>query len=383
MHLLILHQAWEFGGAERTTANLLTHRDRAKIQRVTLAGPTNVEAMMPAEIDAFVDLGGVIPHGWFPQQAEAVERDIDSAVELLERVRPDVVLGMMHYSGMLMALAGARCRPRIPTVASFRGPISQHIRRYEPGLARKLLIYRYLIQGSRQATRILVPSQGTADDSRRHFLAPRKRINVIPNGIDYDAVRDRSAFSPPTLDLGSPDELVIMVAARLSAEKDIAVLIRAFAAVRQTSPSRLVIVGDGHARADLEHLTAVLGLQSRVTFTGYQTPIYPFLWRADIYVHTCEFEGFGYAMLEAMACEAAVVATDCPTGPRELLDGGRYGVLVRPGRADDLARALNALVSAPEKRAHFVEQGVKRAQAYPVAAMVRGFEELFASIVRH
>ncbi|MEA1051514.1 hypothetical protein U5801_17120, partial [Lamprobacter modestohalophilus] len=76
MHLLILHQAWEFGGAERTTANLLTHRDRAKIQRVTLAGPTNVEAMMPAAIDALGALGGGIPHGWLPQQAEAGERDI-------------------------------------------------------------------------------------------------------------------------------------------------------------------------------------------------------------------------------------------------------------------------------------------------------------------
>ena len=380
MHLLILHQAWEFGGAERTTANLLTHRDRGKIQRITLAGPATVAAMMPAEIDDFVDLGRIIPHGWFPQQAEAVDRDIDLAVELLERMRPDVTLGMMHYSGMLMALAGARCRPSIPVVASFRGPISEHIRRYEPGLARKLLIYRYLIQGSRKATCILVPSQGTAEDSCRHFLAPRKRITVIPNGIDFDAVRARPSFSPPTVDLGGPDELVIMVAARLSAEKDIAVLIRAFAGVRQTVPSRLVIVGDGHARADLEQLTASLGLQSRVTFTGYQTPIYPFLWRADIYVHTCEFEGFGYAMLEAMACEAAVVATDCPTGPRELLDGGRYGMLVRPGRADELARALNVLVRSPEMRADLVARGVQRAQSYPVERMVRQFEDLFTSI---
>jgi glycosyltransferase involved in cell wall biosynthesis len=205
---------------------------------------------------------------------------------------------------------------------------------------------------------------------------------VIPNGIDFKAVRDCSALPPLPSELGldDPDELIVMVAARLSAEKDIAQLIRAFALVKPALHCRLLVVGEGHARPELERLAAELGLRSRVTFAGYQAPIYPFLWRADIYVHTCEFEGFGYAMLEAMACEAAVIATDCPTGPRELLERGRYGLLVPPGRADALAHAIDALLRSPEQRARLVELGLQRARAYPVDAMVRRFEELFVDL---
>jgi glycosyltransferase involved in cell wall biosynthesis len=104
----------------------------------------------------------------------------------------------------------------------------------------------------------------------------------------------------------------------------------------------LVIIGDGKAGPALKGLAEELNIAPRVRFLGARSDPYPYMARADALVISSKFEGFGGVIVEALALGIPVVATDCKSGPAEILDGGRYGTLVPVGNADRLAQAIRA-----------------------------------------
>lgn len=387
MRLLILHQAGAFGGAERTTANLIEHLDRGLVSHLALAAPTSLRAFMPAAIDQFIATDGLIQCGWFESPRQLM-RDAREAAAILRQARPDVVLGMMHYSAALIALAcrldpsrdrsRSGRRPRI--VGSFRGPATEYISRYEHGWRRRLFLRLAITGAARLSDRLIVPSRGTADDARRHFLAPASRLRVVPNGIDSAAVTSAAAAPTPELAHLPPDLPLLCVAARLSIEKDLDILIQALGMVQAAAPCALAIVGDGPQRDALQQQVSALGLSDRVVFVGQRDNVFPYIRRADIYVHTCQFEGFGYTMLEALACGTPVIATDCPSGPREVLADGRYGQLVQPGNATALAEAISALLADAPRRQHLATAGHARAAELSVRHMVDAYQAVFAEL---
>lgn len=378
MHLLILHLATVFGGAERTTSNLLNHLDRGAVQRLTLAAPAALREFIPPSYDAFIDTSSAIRRGWFTHARE-LWHEARATADLLASVqpKPDIVLGMMHYPAALAVLGARLGRLQVKTIASFRGPAYEYLRRYERGRKRRSFLTLAIGATARLADGVIVPSQGTADELRRRFWGPKDRIQVIPNGIDLEEAR-RLAAEPAKglegLPLGWPR---LCTTARLSPEKDLGLLLAAFRRLQTMRPAVLVLVGDGPERPALEGLVAEWGIQDRVRFVGERANVYPYLAQADLYVHTCQFEGFGYTMLEALACGTPVVATDCPYGPREVLGGGRYGVLVPPEDAESLARALDLILADPERRHRLAELGRVRAEELSVKRMAHGYEQMF------
>ncbi|ESQ13833.1 MAG TPA: glycosyltransferase [Chromatiaceae bacterium] len=380
MHLLILHQASVFGGAERTTRNLLEMLDRSVVQRISFAAPDALRDLMPVAYDDYVNTANLIRHGYFVSP-ESLEQDIEATARLLGEAGADVALGMMHYSAALVVKATANAGLSTKTIASFRGPTSEYLSRYEQGTERIAFLRHTIADTSRLADRILVPSQGTADDTCTHFGAPRDRTIVIPNGIDAAAVR--SASLSPATGLESLDSALplLCVAARLSVEKELELLIHAMRLVQRTRACTLVVVGDGPERANLEQQVAESGLTDHVVFVGHRQNVYPYIHKADLYVHTCQFEGFGYAMLEAMACGTPVVATDCPHGPRDVLADGACGVLVPPADPNALATAIVQLLADDERRVELTEAGKQRADELSVERMVSSYQAVLSALV--
>jgi glycosyltransferase involved in cell wall biosynthesis len=137
---------------------------------------------------------------------------------------------------------------------------------------------------------------------------------------------------------------VILGAGRLQRQKDFPTLLRAFARLRQRRPCRLLILGEGSGRAELEQLIAALGIGADVDLPGFQPAPYPFMRAASLFVLSSAWEGSPNVLTEAMALGTPVVATDCPSGPAEILAGGRFGALVPVGDdvalADAMARTL-------------------------------------------
>lgn len=140
---------------------------------------------------------------------------------------------------------------------------------------------------------------------------------------------------------------VILAAVRLSAEKDYPTLLRAFALMKGRQDAKLIILGEGDERENLEKLAKALGIDSDVRLLGYVANPYPYMASATVFVLSSIYEGFGNVLVEAMACGTPVVSTDCPYGPGEILEGGAYGALVPVGDASALADAMLQTIRRP------------------------------------
>lgn len=194
---------------------------------------------------------------------------------------------------------------------------------------------------------IVAVSNGVADDTARIARLPRERIAVIRNPVITPDLALQAAEPCPHPWL-TPGQLPVIIGiGRLQRQKDFPTLIRAFAQVRATRDCRLLILGEGGARTKLESLIAELGLTDRVALPGFQANPYAWLAQARLFVLSSAWEGSPNALTEALALGIPVVATDCPSGPAEILDGGRVGPLVPVGDVTALATAMQQMLAQP------------------------------------
>ena len=208
-----------------------------------------------------------------------------------------------------------------------------------------------------------------ADAMREEFgERVRQPIVVIPNPVDIDDVRARSAG-------GSPREhaLELCAVGRLAAEKGYDILLRALAvaAPRLGTDWHLRIIGKGPRLAELLELRDALGLRERVTMLGWIDNPYPTMAAADVFVHPARFEPFGIVYIEALALGLPIVATACPGGPVEVLDHGKFGRLVPTDDPGALADAIVEVADDRELRRELAERGPDRAGSYSPASVAR------------
>jgi glycosyltransferase involved in cell wall biosynthesis len=214
--------------------------------------------------------------------------------------------------------------------------------RYLPALTRRYYPW---------ADGIVAVSRGAADDLAVTAGLPPDRIRVVHNPIVTSQLRSMAAepLDHPWFERGEPP--VVLAVGRFSPQKDFPTLIRAFARVRDERHARLLILGDGPERARLEALVAELDLGAAVALPGWVTNPYPYMTRAAAFVLSSRWEGLPSVLIEALYCGVPVIATDCPSGPVEILEGGKHGLLVPVGDVDALAtgiaQALDGTVPLP------------------------------------
>ncbi|GAP96517.1 glycosyltransferase [Leptolyngbya sp. NIES-2104] len=198
---------------------------------------------------------------------------------------------------------------------------------------------------------IVAASIGTAEDVAGLTRLPVDRIQVIYNPVVTQEVFQKSEISidHPWFNSGEPP--VILGIGRLVSQKDFPTLITAFAKVRENRPARLMILGEGDDRAALEALIQKFGLESDVALPGFTENPYAYLSKASLFALSSRFEGFGNVVAEALACGAPVVSTDCPSGPAEILDHGKYGRLIPVADPATMAIAILEMLDSPVDRA--------------------------------
>lgn len=220
-----------------------------------------------------------------------------------------------------------------------------------------------------RAAGVIVPSRGAADDLARESGLDRDSIAVLPNPIVSPALHELARAPSPHDWLADSAIPVVLGVGSLTPRKDYSTLVCAFAELRSSRPCRLVILGEGRERAHLQALAAELGVDADVLLPGFSTNPYAWMARASLFAHSSRWEGLGIVLVEALALGVPVVATDCPSGPAEVLDGGRHGRLVPVGDAKAMATAFTAtldeMVNTEGLRAAAEPYGIdKAAQAY-------------------
>lgn len=190
-------------------------------------------------------------------------------------------------------------------------------------------------------------SDGVREDAARLTGLPAARLSVVRNPVITPRLAQLACLPPEPPLPADPGQPLIVAAGRLTVQKDFTTLLHAFALLRRMRPARLAILGEGRERAALSALATALGVADAVLLPGFLPNPWAWMARAQLFALSSRWEGSPNVLTEAMALGVPVVATDCPSGPRELLAGGLHGPLVPVGDAAALAAAMHATLDHP------------------------------------
>ncbi|MBK1649470.1 glycosyl transferase [Rhabdochromatium marinum] len=273
---------------------------------------------------------------------------IPALARYLRRERPAALLVAKDRAGRSAVLARALAGVQTPIALR----LGTHLSTAMAGRSapERWLRYRLIRWLYPHIETIIAVSNGVAEDVQAVAQVPAERIHVVRNPVITPTLESRAqqpCTHPWLHSTTAAQPPVILGIGRLQRQKDFPTLIRALARLRQQRPCRLVILGEGGGRADLESLIRALGLGEAVDLPGFVANPYPFIARANLLALSSAWEGSPNVLTEALALGTPVVATDCPSGPAEILQQGRFGPLVPVGDDAALARALAATLDAP------------------------------------
>ena len=256
----------------------------------------------------------------------------------LSRSRPDALIATMWPLTPLAVLArilsGHRCRLMLAEHNMLSIQYEKH------GWLHRLILRLTMALGYRGADAVLGVSEGVVDDMARLAALPARRLHVVHNPIAQPAMSDAVTLEKADKLWGVPRGDRILAVGRFKAQKNYPLLLRAFAKLPSIRDARLMLLGTGEEEAELRALAGTLGAADRVIFAGFQPDPAPFYRTADLFVLSSDHEGLPTVIIEALACGLPVVSTDCPAGPAEILERGKYGALVPMRDESALAEAM-------------------------------------------
>lgn len=217
-------------------------------------------------------------------------------------------------------------------------------------------------------------------EGRALFPMMAGRIAMLYPGMDHDAIRRRAAQAVADLPAGP---YIVSVTRLEETQKDVSTLIRAYALLvqRHRVAETLLLVGQGRHQGELEQLAQELGVRGRITFHGFTPNPLPFMQQARLMVLSSKFEGLPTVLIEGLILGKVLVSTDCPTGPREILDGGRAGLLTPVGDAPALAAAMLRGLQDQDLRDRLSDAALEHAAVFSVDAFRHAFRQLLQELV--
>ncbi len=355
------------GGAERILLNKLRHLDRERVEPV-------VVFLAPGSFQELVDELGMrsylVESGRFRDLGRAL-RCIRRLAAILRKEQPDLILNWMNRSHLYGSIAAWRA-----------------------GMADRQMWWQHRLAGdvwlSRLATLLPARAVGTSSHgmaAKQLKLWPRRRSVMVHPGIDEPALRPPEELATLRAGHRLPDGPILLgIAGRLVRWKGYDLFAQALGELRGRGHDvHGLIVGGPHIEDlayedELRQLVAELGLEDVVTFTGHVDDPSPLVQLMDVFVSASEDEPFGMAIIEAMAVGTAVVALE-GTGPREIVEHDRSGVLVPTRDPVALADAIEPLLDDPALRERLADGGRERYRDYFTAArMGADFQAVLESV---
>lgn len=326
--LAVCIPSFRLGGAERVAVNLIAglHERGIPVEAVVAHADGPLACSVPSDVPV-IDLN-----------VARLRSAILPLASYFRDVRPRAVISHVHHLNAAVVCARTLSRPSIPLVLVEHNTLEEKLgsAQVRPGL-RRLLRWAY----TRRHVSVVGVSHGVADSLARALSIPRRAIEVIANPVvdrEFHTRAEQHAGHPWCTDGTVP---LIVSVGRMVPHKDFAVLLSAFAMLRERRTARLLILGDGPCRDELLTMRSTLPCAADVDLPGAVDNPLPYFRSAHLVALASRFEGLPTVLIEALACGCPCVATDCRSGPREILADGRYGLLTPVGDAGALAAALD------------------------------------------
>lgn len=366
LDIVILLPALNDGGAERSLVNLaneLNRRGRHKVRFVLLRreGPylDLIDPSIPVE--GLTDRGDVL-------------LSLPALVKKLKTLKPDILITALPVADLLAIWAcswlGKSAPVHICAIQNMRAGQFETFTRLRSKIKAKAMLFFY-----RKAQHFTAVSKAIAEELETLFKVAPKKITVIPNSLDLAQVQTQKNEPPdhPWLKPGRPYKTLI-AAGRLVVQKDYPTLLKA---MKEANDVRLIILGEGPERENIQKQISELGLQDYVDLAGFRKNHFALMAAADAFVLSSAWEGFGNVIIEALSVGTPVVATNCPGGPAEILEGGKYGALVCVNDPEALAAAIGKTLSGEHPAKDIL---IKRASEYSVQTIAGMYEAYFETL---
>jgi glycosyltransferase involved in cell wall biosynthesis len=362
----------DYGGTTRIALSFASRasRDGFNVKIVVLRGGAFLEKVPPSvEVIRLMESNNVA-------QMPVVLKGVLLAIKLVHLFRkecPNVIISDVTWLSTLVILCKLFCCAHFSLLVRVGNLKSRSLRKLSIGGTLERLSIRYLFP---QADRIIVPSYAVKEDLIKYFGIRTEKIIVIPNPVEIEEIQLKSSEPPMHHSHLLADELVFVTVSRLSKRKGVRYLIEAFAVFSKQTKGYLLIIGDGPRRKELEELVTRLGLSPWVQFLGYIPDPFNYVKRAIAYIHPSLWDGFGYAVVEAMACGTPPIVFANSGGPAEIVEDGKNGLVVEPANIHQLANAMLRLAKDAELRARLAEGALQTVRRYAAEEVIHSYERL-------
>ncbi|MED4375451.1 glycosyltransferase [Schinkia azotoformans] len=338
------------GGAERVMVNIIRKLDREKIELklivINKVGPY-IE-LLPKDIN-ICDL-----------KSTRLRHSLIKLIKCLNDFKPDVILSTLGHLNLAIIAIKPLLKGSPKIIIREANTPSKDIS------SKKKLILSFSKYLYPKADLIIAQCKEMKDDLIESLGIDEKHIRYIYNPLDINKIQEGSKSENPF----NKDKLNILSVGRLTYQKGFDVLINAFKIVIERFPNaHLTILGEGALKDELQDLAKGLGIRDHISFIGFKDNPYPYYYYADSYILSSRWEGFPNSLLEALACGAKVVATNCKSGPKEILEDNKYGTLVEEGNYESLANGIIQSFSEENKSGN-------RADSFHINNIIKEYEKV-------
>lgn len=297
---------------------------------------------------------------------------IFSLAQIIKQEKPDIVNSHLTYANILSLLSAMVSGYRGPIILNEHNFMSINLRQEKYYLIKKMLIKRLYPR----AAAVISVSKGARDDLIKNFRVRPEKCLTIYNPVDIERI-EKMTSEPIDHPWFTENIPLIISCGRLTKQKNYPLLLKAVKLTSQERDVRLVVMGDGELKSELESLALKMGLANRVEFLGFRSNPFKYLARAHVFVLSSSWEGFGNVIIEAMTCGVPVISTRCPAGPDEIIMDGKNGILVDVDNAEALSKAILRLLADVELRKKLIIEGKARAKDFQVEKIISQYEEVF------